>query len=419
MAPGVSALNADPYVIFLLGLGALILLVSWAPLGLKRWPLSVAMLGVSLGLAVFGTGLFDFQPDPRRWPIATERLAELVVIISLMGTGLKIDRPLSVRGWSSTWRLLAIAMPLTMAATAWLGVVGLGFSMPMALLLAAAIAPTDPVLASDVQVGPPNTGHEDEVRFGLTSEAGFNDALAFPFVHLAILASAGGLGAMDALGQWLLIDVLWKTLCGVAMGWMIGKALGFLIFHGTRLSLARVADGLVALAATFMAYALTELVYGYGFLAVFVCGLTIRAWERQHEFHAEMHQLVEQIEGLLMMLVLVLFGGALANGLLAALSAIDITVALLLILVVRPAAGMIAMLGSSRSLRERALLAFLGIRGLGTVYYVAYGIDHGQFGASERLWAIVGLVIVASIVLHGLTASPLLLRLTRRQRKAG
>ena len=405
-------------MLFLLALGILILLVSWAPMGLRRMPLSLSILCVALGYGVFSSGLLGFDPDPRTYDTLTERLAELVVIVSLMGAGLKLDRPLSWRGWSSTWRLLAIAMPLTMLATAWLGVAGLGFSLPMAMLLAASIAPTDPVLASDVQVGPPRTGNEDEVRFGLTSEAGLNDALAFPFVHLAILAAAGGLTSASALGGWFAIDVLWKLAAGTGMGFLVGRVLGFLIFHSSKKGLSRVGDGLVSLAATFLAYALTELMHGYGFLAVFICALTIRAWERNHDFHDEMHHFSDLIERLLMMLVLVLFGGALARGLLDALTWTDMGIGLVVLLVVRPVAGLVAMIGSPHPIRERALLAFLGIRGLGTVYYIAYGINHGDFGVSERLWAIVGFIIVASIVIHGISASPLLIHLAQRRRQA-
>jgi NhaP-type Na+/H+ or K+/H+ antiporter len=400
----------------LLGLGLLILLVSWAPVGLKRLPMSLAIVCVVLGVALFGTGVLAFRPDPRTYDTLTERIAELVVIISLMGAGLKLDRPLGWKRWSSTWRLLAIAMPLTMLGVAWLGVAGLGFTLPMAMLLGAAIAPTDPVLASDVQVGPPRTGDEDEVRFGLTSEAGLNDALAFPFVHLAILAAAGGLASGAALGSWFAVDVLWKLAAGAGMGWLTGRALGFLIFHSEKLGLSRLGDGLVALGATFIAYAATELVLGYGFLAVFVCALTIRAWERDHDFHDEMHHFSDQVERLLMMLVLVLFGGAIAQGLLSSLTWLDMGVGLAVLLVVRPVAGMIAMTGSGLPLRDRALLSFLGIRGLGTVYYVAYGINHGEFGNSERLWAIVGFIILASIVIHGVSASPLLIDLAKRRR---
>ena len=390
-------------------------MVSWAPVGLKRWPLTLAILCVGIGVVVFSTGVLSFNPDPRTWDTLTERLAELVVLISLMGAGLKLDRPLGWRSWGSTWRLLAVAMPLTIVATAWLGFMGLGFSLAMSMLLGAAMAPTDPVLAADVQVGPPRSGDEDEVRFGLTSEAGLNDALAFPFVHLAILAAAGGLASTAALTDWFTIKVLWKLLAGAGVGYLAGRGLGFLIFHSQKAGLSRLGDGLVALAATFLAYALAELAHGYGFLAVFICGLTIWAWERDNDFHKEMHDFSDQFERLLMMLLLVLFGGALANGLLDALTWTDAAIGLVILLVVRPVAGLIAMAGSPQPWRERLLMAFLGIRGIGSIYYVAYAINHGDFGNSERLWAIVGFIILASILIHGVSASPMLMRLARRR----
>ena len=392
----------------------MVLLVSWAPVGLKRVPLTLAILCVAIGVAVFSSGLLAFDPDPRTWDTITERLAELVVIISLMGAGLKLDRPPGWRAWSTTWRLLIVAMPLTIAATALLGWAGLGFSVAMALLFGAAMAPTDPVLAADVQVGPPKSGDEDEVRFGLTSEAGLNDALAFPFVHLAILAAAGGLATQGGLLDWFTVKVGWKLLAGLGAGLLIGKTLGYLLFRSRR-GLSRLGDGLIALAATFLAYALTEMIHGYGFLAVFVCAVMIRDSERDHDFHQEMHDFSDQIERLLMMLLLVLFGGALANGLLAGLTWIDALIGLAVVFVVRPIAGLIAMIGSGQPWRERLLLAFLGIRGVGSVYYLAYGINHGDFGDSERLWAVVGFIILVSIIVHGVTATPLLARLARRR----
>ena len=396
-------------MLVLLALGAVVLLVSWARVGLKRMPLTLAILCVALGVAAFSTGLLAFDPDPRTWDTATERLTELVVIISLMGAGLKLDRPPGWRKWSTTWRLLAIAMPLTIAAVAFLGWAGLGFSLAMALLFGASMAPTDPVLAADVQVGPPKSGDEDEVRFGLTSEAGLNDALAFPFVHLAILAAAGGLATQAGLTDWFSIKVGWKLLAGLGAGLLIGKVLGHLLFRSRR-GLSKLADGLIALAATLITYALAEMIHGYGFLAVFVCAVMIRGSERDHEFHQEMHDFSDQIERLLMMLLLVLFGGALANGLLSSLTWTDALIGIAVVFVVRPVAGLIAMAGSSHPWRERLLLAFLGIRGVGSVYYLAYGINHGDFGNSERLWAVVGFIILLSIIVHGVTATPLLAR---------
>lgn len=391
----------------------MVLLVSWAPVGLKRLPLTLAILCVGVGVGVFSTGLLAFNPDPRTWDTATEKLTELVVIISLMGCGLKLDRKLGWKRWNVTWRLMAIAMPLTIGAVLLLGVWGLGLALPMAMLLGAAMAPTDPVLASDVQVGPPGSGEEDEVRFGLTSEAGLNDALAFPFVHLAILASVGGLATSQGFIDWGLIKVGWKIAAGLGMGWLVGAAFGWLLFRDSSRQLSHLGDGLIALAATFLAYAATELAHGYGFLAVFVAAVTIRNWERDHDFHEEMHDLSDQIERLLMMLLLVLFGGALANGLLASLTWIDVAVALVILLIVRPVAGLLSLIGAPQPFKEKVLLAFLGIRGVGSIYYVAYGLNHGEFGDSERLWALVGFIVLASIIIHGVTATPLLERLAR------
>ncbi|HOZ27851.1 MAG TPA: cation:proton antiporter, partial [Hyphomonadaceae bacterium] len=184
----------DPYIVFLLGLGVSVLLVAWLPLALRRIPLSLSIMCVLFGVAVFAVGGLTFDPDPREYDTIVEKLCEAVVIISLMGAGLKLDRPIGLRSWATTWRLLGIAMPLTIAAVALVGY-SLGLSASLALLLGAALAPTDPVLASDVQVGKPGTGEEGEVKFALTSEAGLNDGLAFPFVHLAVafaLAASAG-----------------------------------------------------------------------------------------------------------------------------------------------------------------------------------------------------------------------------------
>ena len=197
------------------------------------------------------------------------------------------------------------------------------------------------------------------------------------------------------------------------MGWLVGKAMGWLVFRAHRHGISRHADGLVAIGATLAAYAATEVVHGYGFLAVFVCALTIRASERDDDFHEEMHDFAEQIERLLMMLLLVLFGGALANGLLDALTWTDIGIGLAILFIVRPVFGYLSLTGLSLMKRDKVLLAYLGLRGLGSVYYLAYGINHGDFGDSERLWAITGFIILTSVIVHGVTSTPLMLLIER------
>ncbi|WP_422057918.1 cation:proton antiporter [Sphingomonas sp.] len=408
--------SPEPYIIWLTLAGVLIALVAWLPLALKRLPLSLPILCIAAGIGIFLLPAVSLRPLPLSYPQITERSTELVVIIALMGAGLKLDRLFSWRRWSVTWRLLAITMPLSIIAITAIGGWGLGLSWTAALLLGACLAPTDPVLAADVQVGPPESGEEDEVRFGLTSEAGLNDGFAFPFVNLAIaLALSAGTGAPWAR-DWFVHNVLWEIGIGIAGGWLIGWVFGWLTFRvPAETKLAKTGDGLIAIAATFISYGLTEMLDCYGFLAVFVTALTLRRSHHNHDFHHEMHDITEQVERIAMMVLLILFGGALVNGLLDALRWSDVVAAVAIILVVRPAAGLVGLISLRAAASEKLTLAFFGIRGVGSFYYLAYALNHAQFEQAERLWAIVGLVALFSILLHGLTVTPVMRSLDRQQ----
>ncbi|NBB13816.1 sodium:proton antiporter [Caulobacter sp. SLTY] len=404
----------DPYILVLGGAGLLIALVAWLPLALRRLPLSLPIVCIGLGAGFFALPQVGLAPLPVQHPEVAERLTELVVIIALMGAGLKIDRVVGWRRWGITWRLLAVTMPLSIAAIAILGVWA-GLPLAAAILLAASLAPTDPVLAADVQVGPPREGQEDEVRFGLTSEAGLNDGLAFPFVNLGIALSLAAASGKPWLVDWLSYDVAWKLLAGCLAGWLIGRLFGWLTFKVPGNSLAKTGDGLIAIACTLVAYGATEAIHGYGFLAVFIAALTLRHAHRRHEFQREMHDITEQLERIVMMVVLLLFGGALVSGLLAPLTWTDVALALAVLLLVRPLAGLAGMIGMKASWSERLTLAFFGIRGVGSFYYLAYGLNHAPMAGAERLWAIVGLIVLLSVLLHGLTVTPVMRGLDRRQ----
>jgi NhaP-type Na+/H+ or K+/H+ antiporter len=409
----------DPYIIMLVGTGALILLVAWLPMVLRELPLSLPMFCIACGLVAFGLSNGD-TPDPMTYPHTAERLTELVVIVALTGAGLKLDRPLAWQTWRLTWRLLGVAMPLSILGIACIGYWGLGFGLPAAVLLGAALAPTDPVLASDVQVGPPRSGEEDEVRFTLTAEAGLNDGLAFPFVNLAVSLAAVGLAPGDWLGHWIGVDVLWKLAAGVGAGWGIGRLLGWLTFRmPNRAKLSRTGDGFVALGATFLAYGLTEIVHGYGFIAVFVAALGMRAAERQHDYHERLHDFAEQTERLLMMVLLVMFGGALAGGVLGPLTWAGVAAALGFIFIVRPAAAMLSLLGTPQPMEERAAIAFFGIRGLGSFYYLAFAANAAAFPEMGELWAVISLTVLISVGLHGVTVTPAMRWLDVRRRRQG
>lgn len=409
------------YVLLLAGLGVLVLMTAWLPMLLRRAPMSLPILGVAAGAALFALPpLRPFAVHPLRFPVLVERLSELVVIVSLMGAGLKIDRMIGLRSWSLTWRLLGIAMPITMLVVALLAW-GLGVAGPAAaLLVAAVLAPTDPVLASDVQVGGPGEGKEDEARFALTSEAGLNDGFAFPFVHLAIALSAASFASGELL-EWFGRDLLWKTLLGAVAGYAIGRGLGYLTFHlPMRASLSRTGDGFVALAVTLIAYGVVEMLGGFGFLAVFVSALALRNASRDHDYHDRLHGFAEEAERLLMMLLLVLFGGILAfGGLLAGFDWSMLLFVAGVLLVARPAAGLLSLVGSKLPWREQLVISFFGIRGMGSIYYLAFALNHGSFADPHRLWAIIGGVVLASILLHGVTVTPALRLLDRWQRRRG
>jgi len=411
------SLTPDPYILVLTGIGFLIALVAWLPLALRRLPLSLPIVCIALGAAIFSLPQVGLRPLPTLYPEITERFSEFVVIIALMGAGLKLDRIFSFRNWSITWRLIAVTMPLSIAAITLLAGWWIGLSWTFALLLGAALAPTDPVLAADVQVGPPKSGQEDEVRFGLTSEAGMNDGFAFPFVHLAIALALSASSGEPWLVDWLTFNVLWEIGAGVASGYAIGRIFGWLTFRvPAQTKLAKTGDGLIAVSATFVSYGLTELIHCYGFLAVFVTALTFRHAHRDHDFHLEMHNLTEQIERIAMMVLLLLFGGALVKGLLAPLQWIDVGAALVILVIVRPVTGLIGLFGHKAEFGEKLTLAFFGIRGVGSIYYLAYGLNHiGSVGDADRLWAILGLIVLLSILMHGLTVTPIMRRLDRSQ----
>ncbi|MGC4888639.1 cation:proton antiporter [Micromonospora sp. DT227] len=398
----------------LLGVGAL--LAGILPRVLEKRPLSMPIAFLGLGMLVFALPTGLPTPDPLRSPELTTHLTEVGVIVALMGAGLKIDRPLSWARWSSTWRLLAIAMPLCIAAVALLGWWWAGLVPAAALLLGAALAPTDPVLASDVQVGEPTDveDSEDEVRFALTSEAGLNDGLAFPFVYAAIAIASTSLAPSAWLAEWVAVDVVYKLAAGVGGGLLVGWLLGKLFFRApSTLRLAKHSEGFLALAATFLAYGLVEVIGGYGFLAVFVAARAIRAAERTSEFHSVLHDFAEQVERLLTVLLLLLFGGAVIGGLLAPLTWPAALVGLGLVLVIRPLVGWLSLRGAPGRPAEHWVISAFGIRGVGSFYYLAYATSKTDFPQAELLWATVGLVVVVSVVAHGVAATPVMQLLDR------
>jgi len=406
----------DAYKIALTLVGLILLGAAWLPHLLKRHPLTFPMLYVAIGAAVYALPLPLPPADPLRFPLVAERLCEVAVLVALVGGGLRIDTRFGWRRWSLTWRLLGITMPLTILGGLLLGQHLLGYGIASAMLLGAVLAPTDPVLASDVQVHGPGEGGEDPVRFGLTSEAGLNDGMAFPFVWLAIAMALAVGGEPVDWSRWLVLDLAWRVIGGAAIGWMVGYGLMYLIFRSERdPTLAKSSDGLTALAITLFVYGVAELCNAYGFLAVFVAAVVMRQYESNHDYHATLNLFAEQCERLLMAVLLILLGGAVTGGILSALSFSEVVFAFVFVLLVRPLAGWIGTIGTGLRPRERWTIALFGIRGIGSFYYIAFASNHADFLRIEAVWSMVCLVVLLSILLHGISGKRAMLLLDRRR----
>ncbi|MCA2012008.1 cation:proton antiporter [Cereibacter sphaeroides] len=392
----------SPYHIALALIGAIVVLASWLPRLVTSQEPVAAPLMILLGAgAAWLFPAAQFLPDPREAPLLWEVLSELAVIIALFGTGMRIDSIRPWRRWAPTARLLGIAMPLSIAALAVLGVGLGGLTLAGAILLGAVLAPTDPVLAADVQVGPPQEGQEHPVRFTLTTEAALNDGLAFPFVYLGLIIAAQGFAPGEWLGGWLIWDVGYRIAVGTLMGWAGGRVLAKLLFGLPKATpLAETSSGVLALAGVLLCYGSTELVEGYGFIAVAVMGLTLRRIEEDHRFHRRLHDFTESIEHALTAILLIALGTVLPL-VFGALDWRHVVIAVILIVVIRPLSGWIGLIGTDLPHRDRLAIAVYGVRGIGSIYYLCYAARDMDFVNENQLWSLVALVILMSTILHG------------------
>ena len=413
--------------------GALLIGMALAGSALRRAPLTASMfyLGAGAALGPWGAGLLHI--DAVEDASALERLTEIAVIISLFTAGLKLRLPGSDQRWRAPILLAAFAMVLTIGGIAAFAMAAFGLSVGAAVLLGALLAPTDPVLASDVQV---LHEHDAEpVRFSLTGEAGLNDGSAFPFVILGLgLMGTHGIGAYG--WRWFTLDLVWAVVAGLGVGTLCGAGIGKLVLYLRRVHREAVGlDEFLALGLIALSYGIALLVHAYGFLAVFAAGLSVRRIERQHSevvapadvehagtaeeqatdpstAPAYMARAVlgfnEQLERLGELAVVLVVGAMLAD---IEVVGPGLWVALSLFVVIRPAATLLTLFRVPLSRPQRAFIAWFGVRGVGSIYYLAYALSHGVHAPAGRMLADVTLVVVAgSIVLHGISVTPLMQR---------
>jgi NhaP-type Na+/H+ or K+/H+ antiporter len=402
----------DTYIIIITFVGLAALGMAWMPAISRETGISYSIIYVLLGIVIYvALGRWLPLPDPISQNKDTLHLTEMVVIVSLMGTGLKIDQRFSFKRWAVPFRLVSITMLLSIAIVTGLAMWGFGFNLATALLLGAVLAPTDPVLASDVQVGPPHEEVQDKVKFSLTAEAGMNDGTAFPFTWLAIALAVADGETID-LNQWTLYYLLYKIVVGVGCGFLIGRVLAYLVFRlPEKRPYLKARDGFVAISATLLVYGLTEMAKGYGFIAVFVAAVTLRNFELGHHYHRKLHDFTDQIERILIAVVLVLFGGSLVSGILAKLTLPMALFSVAFVLAIRPLTALAGLIGTRLHIKEKLAISFFGIKGMGSFYYLAFALEERFFAKNEELWAICAFTVLLSILVHGLTATPVMKRL--------
>ena len=444
--------------------GALLLGVALTRNLLKSWPLSTAIIYLGMGILLGPLVLNELHFEPLKHTELLERVTEIAVIISLFSAGLKLRLPFEDGRWKGPLRLALVSMTITIGLVTLVGYYWLGLSLGAAVLLGAFLAPTDPVLASDVQTRHPEDF--DELRFSLTGEAGFNDGTAFPFVMLGL-----GLLGLHELGdfawRWVAIDVLWAIVGGLGIGALLGYGSARLVIYlRQNKSQAVGTDDFIALGLIAGAYGLAILFTTYGFLAVFAAGLALRHTERRiseaqessddNSSHGDVAasapddsesndsapddsapevpesdedvenlleelatddkraprfmarqtmQFSESLERIGELILVVWLGGMIAA---QTWDLRTVWLAPLLFFVLRPIAVFIGLVGDKSTGISRPFIAWFGIRGIGSLYYLFYAIEHDlPRETATELIALVFPIVAISIVVHGLSVTPL------------
>jgi len=429
--------------------GLLLVLMALSSTVLARLPLSTAMLYLAVGLGVSPLGLDMFTVDPLKHTLLLERLTEVAVLVSLFTAGLKLSPGLNDRRWLLPLRLALTSMVITVLAIAAAAYLLLGLPLGACILLGAILAPTDPVLASDVQVHRP--GDRDRLRFALTGEGGLNDGTAFPFVMLGL--GLLGLHEIGPLGvRWLLVDGLWATFAGLGVGALLGLAVGRLVLFLRRAHKEAVGlDDFLAMGLIALSYGAAVLLHAYGFLAVFAAGVSLRHLEQSQSPSPDSQKAVDhatidpdpgvaeavavdprhapaymahavlgfnqQVERIGEVAVVITIGALLWS--VRWEHAIWWFVPLLLLLI-RPASVAIGLARSSSSSGQRWLIGWFGIRGIGSLYYLMYAINHGLSDRlADQLVALTLSVVVTSIVVHGISVTPMMAAYERTVKRRG
>ncbi len=419
--------------------GGLLLFMALTPARLKSLPITSAIIYLAVGLIVGPTVLNVFHFNPLKESALLEVLTEVAVLISLFSAGVKMPAPISFQRWRTPVLLATVSMAATVAMVAAFAYYLLDLPLGACIILGAIVAPTDPVLATDVQIRHP--GDQDELRFTLTCEAGMNDGSAFPFVMLGM-----GLLGLHEVGEtglrWFLLDVVWATVAGIAVGVAGGYLLARLVWKIRGPQQKReLLDDFLGLGLIGTVYGLSVLIDAWGFLAVFFAAVALHQTELKlaglvsaqpgeppittaGTAPVEPPPLVsegslvfkEHLERLSEVVLILLVGGMLF---IDSWSWPAVAFALFLFVVARPLSVLLGTAGSGASWRMRGLTGWFGVRGIGSLYYLMYVIQHGLPEAlALQLIQVTLVVITLSVLMHGASVKPLMNSFWRRRHRA-
>ena len=360
-------------------------------------------------------------------PIAANillRITELLVVVALTGAGLSINTAPSWKKWKKAYLLVLVGMPLFIVSSTFLGHYVTELSLISALLLGVVLAPTDPVLARTVQVGGPHQESQSEprIKVSLTAEAGLNDGFAFPFVYLAVTLLANQINKVNILDTgslvyWFFYYLLFKVLVGLGIGVASGLLVGKLIKSVKSKINHEEFFGLFTVGMMVAIYFLAELMQGYGFLAVFAGAVTINQTiepkdsenkNSDKKFSFLPHAFSDQLELIITCALLLWLGVYFKESVFLKVTMLELITSLTLIFLVRPLGSFVSLLFSGMSLKEKIATSFLGIKGFGSIYYLAYAQTKYEFEGLESIWRVVTLTILLSLIVHGLFSKRIL-----------
>jgi sodium/hydrogen antiporter len=397
-----------------------LLLLAFAQPAVERLPLTPALIYLVIGVgaaAVFGTPRIDTLIEHAQ---LLRVVLELALLVSLFVIGLRLRVAPTWRGWRTALLLAGPGMLVFVAAAALAAHLALGWSWGMAVMVAAILAPTDPVLASDVQVD--STQDRDALRLSLTAEGGMNDGTALPAVLFGLWLLEPSMSALDGNSIAWLKELLWPVAGGAAIGLALGSGLGLVIRARVRAGDGLVRDEMLLVGGVTLAYGVALATHTSAFVLAFALAIMLLAPLRNDEATPSERPIAERmlafglrVERLVEAFAVIAIGIGLG---LVMPSWPLLAFALAVLLVVRPIAVFAVVPPRSVTPHQRRLLAWFGIRGVGSLYYAALALEHGVKGdAAAAMLSGVLAVLAASIVLHGISVTPVMRRYRQRIRR--